>query len=166
MNDVHVGNDGVLCRRDIVHVPDNTLVNHGACIGVQDIHAYKVSCCIIDGRIERRHIDAVYAEQLRQKAAPSARSAPCVPPDKAVTYLGQYLLSLADDEEIEEVGNRLDIVDTRSTADDKRHILTALRRMKRNSRQIEHIQHIRVDHLVLKGEAKKVKCADGMMRFE
>ena len=130
------------------------------------IHANEIPLWSVDGRIERRHIDAIHAEQLGQEPASSARSARCIPPDKAVADLGQYLLPLADDEEVEEARYRLDVVNAWAAADDERHILTALLRIQRNARQIEHIQHIRVDHLVLEREADEVKCTNCVTRFQ
>ena len=164
--DVHIGDDGMFCRDRIVHVLHHALVNHRTRIGVKCIHANKIPSLIVDGHIERRHIDAVHAEQLRQEPAPSARSARCIPPNKAVADLGQYLLPLADDEEVEEGRYRLDVVNAWAAADDERHILTALLRIQRNARQIEHIQHIRVDHLILEREADEVKCTNSVTRFQ
>ena len=164
--DVHVGDDGMLCRDSIVHVLHHALVDHGARIGVKRIHAHEIPSCIVDGHIERRHIDPIHTEQLGQEPASSARSARCIPPNKGVADLGQYLLPLADDEEVEEARYRLDIVNAWAAADDERHILTALLRIQRNARQIEHIQHIRVDHLVLERETNEVKCTNSVARFQ
>ena len=136
VHDVHVGDDGMFCRDSIVHILHHALVDHGARIGVKRIHAHEIPSCIVDRRIERRHIDAIHTEQLGQESTPSARSACCIPPDKGVADLGQYLLPLADDEEVEEARYRLDIVNAWAAADDERHILTALLRIQRNARQI------------------------------
>ena len=164
--DVHIGDDGMFCRDRIVHVLHDTLVNHRTRIGVKCIHANKIPSLIVDRCIERRHIDAVHTEQLGQEPASSARSARCIPPDKGVADLGQYLLPLADDEEVEEARYRLDVVNAWAAADDERHILTALLRIQRNARQIEHIQHIRVDHLILERESDEVKCTNSVARFQ
>ena len=59
--------------------------------------------------------------------------------------------SIDDDfyEEIEEIHNRLDIVYAGPAADDEGINFRALRRVERDAREIEHVEHVRVDHLIL-----------------
>ena len=72
-------------------------------------------------------------------------------------YLGKHLLTLSDIEKVEEVGNGLGIVGTRSTAYDYGGVLTSVLCAKRNFCHIEHSEHVGIAHFVLKRKTDEIK---------
>ena len=150
----------------IIHVLDDALVDDRARPGMQRAQIGKVPRRVILRLVEGRHIDAVHVEQARQETAPPARTPRRVPRDEGVRDLENDFLAFSDDKEVEEVRDRLDIIDAWTAADDERRILAAHGRIEWDARKVEHIEHIGVDHLVLEGESEEVKCMDFPARFE
>ena len=156
----------MLCGHDCIHIAHDTLIDHRACIGMQGAQCAEVPRRVIDWLIECGHIDAVDGKQPCEESRTSAHAARCVPRNKGICNLKDDLLSLPNHKEVKEVRNRFDIVDTRPTADHKRHIVSALLRIERDPGEVEHIQDIRVDHLVLQGEPEKIKCCNRAAAFQ
>ena len=119
---------------------------------MQCVQCAEIPRIIIDRLIERGHIDPVNRQQTCKEAAPSTHTPRSFPCDKGIADLRHDLLALSNHEEIEEICNRLDVVDAGSSPDDERHIVPALPCMERDPRQIKHIEDIRIDHLVLERE--------------
>ncbi len=78
---------------------------------------------------------------------------------------GQGVLGLAQEHEVEERGHRLGVIDARAAGDDQRVGLGSVGGQQRNARQVQHLQDVRVKHLVLEGDAENVEVADRTARF-
>ena len=166
VHDVHVRHDGMLDRDSIVHITDDALVDDGLGRLNKRAQGPVVALFVVLRLVERRHVDARDIEQALQKALAAAQTPLSLPGHEGVRHFDDCLFALADDEEVEEVGNRLDVVDARAAADDKRHRFAAVLREERDVRKVEHVEHIRVDHLVLEREADEVEVRDLRLRLE
>ena len=156
----------MLNRHDRIHIAHNTLVDHGARRRVQETHLAKMSRLVIDRLVERGHIDAIDGEEAHKEFATSARTPLCPPCNEGIAELGQNLLGFPNHKEVKEVRNRFDVVDARPTAHDEGHILAALARIERNSREVKHIQHVRVNHLILQRETEEIKICNRTAAFK
>ena len=166
VHDVHVGHDGMLDRDGVIHVADDALVDDGLGRFRERAQVLVVAFFVVLWLVERRHIDAIGREQAPQEALAAARSACLIPSHEGVRHLDDGLFALADDEEVEEVGHWLDVVDAWTAADDEWHVFTAVLRIERDAGEVEHVEHVRVDHLILQREADEVKGGDLRLRLE
>ena len=166
VHDVHVGHNGMRDTRHLVHILHNALVDDGTRLLRARHKRPETPIGRVPRRIERRHIDAVDCEQAAQEPLTPIRPALCLPRLIDIDNLEKHLLALAHDEEIKEIRNRLDIVDARPAADDEGIRLRALCRVERDAREVEHVEHVRVNHLVLQREAEEGEAADLCLRLE
>ena len=139
-----------------VHIRDDALINDGPCILMQR-HEFLKSPLVVFRRIERGYINAVKFQQTRQKRPASPRPSCLFPCNERIHHFAQDDFALSDHEKIEEIRHGFHIVNTRPAADHEGHVLPALCRMKRDARQIQHVQHIGINHLVLQGKSQKIK---------
>ena len=149
-----------------IHIAHNAFVDDGACLWMQGVQFTKVPRCVIDGLVERGHIDAVNREQTSEESCAPAFSSCRIPCKECITYFEKNLLPLTNHEEVKELRNGFDVVDTWPAAHDERHICAARLRIERDPREVEHIEDIRVDHLVLQGESEEVKVCNGAAAFQ
>ena len=80
--------------------------------------------------------------------------------------LGQRLLPLSDGKDIEEVGHRLGVIGTGTAAEDKRRILAAFARQRRNAGQQQHIDHVGITQLVLHRKGHDIEGIQRVAAFE
>ncbi len=158
----------MLDRRDGVHVFYDALeydrlgLRHGRMEG-DEISGSTVAVLRF---VERGHVDAAHGQQATQEAAATAGTAFPLPGDEGICHLAHDLFALADDEEIEEVSDRLDIVDAGAATDDERHVFAALACPERDTGEIEHVEDVRIDHLVLQRESEQIASRELGMRLE
>ena len=151
---------------DVIHVFDDALVNDGLRGSVERCERGEMAVIIIAVFVERRHVDAIDIEQATEIPAAPVRAAVCFPRLVDVADFRDDLFALADDEEIEERRDRLDVVNARPAADDERVVHRAVSRMERDASEVEHVEHVRINHLVLQREAKEREVLDFRLRFE
>ena len=149
VHDVHVGHDGMRDARHLVHILHNALIDDGTRLLRARHERPEAPIGRVPRRVERRYIDAVDCEQAAQEPLTPIRHALRLPRLIDIDDLEEHLLALAHDEEIKEIRNRLDIVYAGPAANDEGINFRALRRAKRDAREIEHVEHVRVDHLIL-----------------
>ena len=105
--------------------------------------------------VQRRHIHAL---DLRH-GAEKFRSAPALAFGAAIELQNfrRALLALADGEEIDEIRQRLRVI--YACAARKDHMLQsrAVGRMQRHAGQAQHIEHVRVAHLIADGKGNEVE---------
>ena len=98
---------------------------------------------------------------------------PLAPRDPRPAQLGrlahqrrQRLLRLADEEGVDEGGQRLGVRGRRAAGDDQRRPVVAVRRAQRDPRQVQDGQHVGVGQLVLQREADHVELAHRRRRLQ
>ena len=79
---------------------------------------------------------------------------------------GKGLFGVADEEDVEEIRERLGVRDAGPAADDDGVGVAALRREDRDPREVEHVRDVRVVQLALEGEADDVEVRDGSERLD
>ena len=166
MDDIHEGHQRTLHAHGLVHILADPLIDKRFGIFMQGFKLFKIAIRRIFRLVEGRHIDALHRQQAFEETSAPADTPGLFPCDKSLGYLNDYFFALAHDKEIEEVGYRLHIVDAGAAAHDKGHILAAVFAPEGNPRQIQHIEHVGVNHLILQGKAKEVKPTKLMLGFE
>jgi hypothetical protein len=108
--------------------------------------------------VQRRGVDPLDAAELLD--AHVARGARALELLQLVEELGDQLLAVADEHEVDEVRERLDVENHRAADDHQRIVLAAARRALRDAREVEHLEHVGERHLVLQREADHVELAE------
>src|SRR5439155_172581 len=94
-------------------------------------------------------------------AAPTRPIAPRSARPRAVEELAQHLLRLADQEEVDELGDRLGVEKGgRAAGEDERRVHAALPAPERDAGQRQAVEHVHVVRLERKGERDHVEVAE------
>ena len=83
-----------------------------------------------------------------------------------VADLQDHVLALTENNGIDEVGERLGVEDDRTTGDDQRIGLLALRRRERHSAEVEHFQNVGRHEFESEAESEDVELSQGAPGFE
>ena len=129
------GRDIVILRSIGLHRPVGIIFN---CIKRRNICPGNASRCLV--KESRARIASVFLHLYVE---------PC--------QLGKVFLPFSDRKAIEEIGKRLSVVRTRSSAHDDRAILSPIRRMERDTGKVKHIKNVSIAKLVLKRKRHKIK---------
>ena len=78
----------------------------------------------------------------------------------------QSVLPLPDREHVEKVRDRLGVIGAGAAADDDRVFLAAIAAVKRDAREVEHVQGGRVAHLVLQRHPDDIEIGQGVAALE
>ena len=115
-------------------------------------------------RVERRDVDALELRRLAQKFL----FAQTLPLGCAVAFddLAGALLPFADGEKVDEIGQRLRVYRADAPGEDNALQPLAVFGQQRQSGKLEHVEHVRVAHLVAEREGDKVKIADGIVALQ
>ena len=163
MDNFRRGNDRLRRKIRLVHVLHDALSDtRGRAVFGRD--GGKRSIFVIGVLIERRHIHAVDFAHTQEKFL--LRAAVLFRLPVAVDDLLRDLLALAERKKVDEVCQRLGI--HRAHAPGKDDILKAfpLARQKRHTGKLQHIQNVRVAHLVADRERDQIERLHRVMALE
>ena len=122
-----------------VHILDNALFNYCRNILTQRLDGLEGSVLIIFSCIEGRHINTLDFSHALQKLLTSARLALALPCLIAAHNLDENLLALADNSKVEEVCQRLRIINAGTADDNEGIVIGTLCLQQRHTAQVEHI---------------------------
>ena len=163
MYDLRGRHDGVLRPVALVHVFDHALRDaRGRAIQRLDRGERPVG--VIAVAVQRRHIHAADLTDLAQKF----RLCPALALCRAVEgeNFGRHLLALADGEKVDKIRQRLGVHRAHAAREHKVVQSLALRCQLWHARQLQHIEHIRVAHLIAQRKGDEVKVAHGVLALQ
>ena len=147
--------DDLFCREvGLVHVLDNPL-GHGFRRAVQRNDLLQSAVISIDVVIEGGHIDPRDLRSFPQELGlvPARLLGPVV----ELEDFDGALLSLAEGEEVDKVGQRLRIVHTGAAGKDEVFEARPVRRSQGHPGQLQHMEDVGVAHLIADGEGDQVE---------
>ena len=122
-----------------VHILNNALFNYCRSILTQRLDGLEGSVLIIFSCIEGGHINTLDFSHALQELLTSARLALAFPRLIAAHNLDENLLALADNSKVEEVCQRLRIINAGTADDNEGIVIGTLCLQQRHAAQVEHI---------------------------
>ena len=131
---------------------------------IQRVNRSQRSILVIFMPVERGHIHTGNFRNLRQELflAPAFYLCPIIQGND----LNGTLLAFTQREEVKEVCQRFRIEGTDTTGKHDALQIMAILCVERNSRQVHHVEHIGIGHLIADGEGDHVKITDGFLTFK
>ena len=158
MDDLCRGDDGLHREIGLVHVLHHPLAHQLRRAGaLPDAHLLQGSVGAVDRLVEGGHIDARDTGRLPEQLL----LGPVLVPGPAVEgdVLQGDLLPLPQHEEVHKGGQGFRVIGAGPPRHHQRGQVPPLLRAQRQARQIQHVQHIGVGHLVAQRESDNVKVA-------
>ena len=118
MHNVGKRHDWLFDARNVIHVSHDALVNDFR-RGLGNFHANKIFA-VVNRLVETWHVNSANAQKFFEKTATPASLTGIFPRYELVNDFAENFLALANYEEIKKIRNRLDVVDARSAAYNKR----------------------------------------------
>ena len=127
-------------------------------------HTVDRAVVLIRHAIKRGHIDAGDLRGGAEKAGLVPAAALCLQQQRQKLVVQR--LSLAQNEEIHEIRHGLRVAAAASACENQRQKGAALFRVQWNTRQVQHIQHGGICHLIAKGKAEGVELPQRVPAFQ
>ena len=150
-----VGHQRLLNITHAVHVHHQLFGDGLPRVGIVGGEGANGSVLVVGYVVKGRHVDPRDLCRQLQETLPPAPGRPVLL--ITVHQFEIHGLALADIEQVEEVGQRLRVVRAGASADHDGIVFTPLTGVQRNLGQLQHLQDVGVTHLVLQGDAQKVK---------
>ena len=163
VDDVEERHDEGFGEIHVVHVVHNALLHRCGRAVLRDIALHGAVVIVLDV-VERRHVDAFDLRGLFQKFV--FRLVFGAAAAEQLDYLEVHLLAVAEEKDVDKVGQRLRVARARPARDDDIFQRRAVAAQKRHARELQHVQNIRVAQLVLQREADEVELAHRVAAFE
>ena len=152
--------------RPVGEIGDRALHDSLGHIRVARRHRHEALAVVLDV-VHRRHVHARDRRELVEHTLPRPGSATArLPRAHDFGDLGDDLFAIADREPIHEVRQRLRVVGAVPAGADERMLGTSFSRPHGHTREVDAVQHVRVDELGRQVEGDEVELAGGSMRVD
>ena len=157
MNGLDIRHYHLIGKIRLVHIGHNSLLDARGNVVVFGSVRLDSTVLVVAYFIERGNVDTLNASRRLVKIRLLGIASLLLHLDVESAKLGKHLLTLSDIEEVKEICHGLGVISARAATDDYRHAVVSVTGAQRQSRKVEHIEHVGVAHLVLKRNAYHIK---------
>ena len=166
MHDLDMREDRLVIDVDMVDITDDTLLHRELGRFVDGTDAAEDAILIVRDLIEGRRIAAIDLSETADRLLAAAGLPFRFPCFHDIHHLSDGFFGFSDEEDVEEISDRLCIVHTGAAGDNERILVCAILRPDRNACHVDHVQDIRVAHFIRHGEAKYIEVLDRAFAFK